>query len=120
MLARGPDGTVGPRKLRNCGISALDLRIPDGFQGPEVLEVGPPVEVGEPGEAQLADPLGRQFAAGALELGRDQLDDRVEVVAPDVALVGGAGKRPRSFAGSKRCRSPLRLRTHSRSATTRS
>jgi len=51
------------------------------------------VEALEPGEAELANPLSRQLAAGALDRRRNAIDEGIEVVAGDRTLVGGARQR---------------------------
>jgi hypothetical protein len=99
MLARAPDGTHALRKLRNCGIVALDPRLSDRLQGPDVLEVGAAVEVREAGEAELDEPLRRELAARSAQLRRDAVDEGIEVVAGDRPLVGCAGERGTELRG---------------------
>src|SRR5690348_2950481 len=63
------------------------------FEGAGELQIGPGVELAQLREAELPDPLGRQFAAGACELRLDPSDDRLDRRRFDGALVRGPQKR---------------------------
>ena len=51
------------------------------------------VELAQPAEAELDDPLRGELAAGPAQLRAHAVDERVEIVAAHRALVGGPGER---------------------------
>src|SRR6266480_1288367 len=94
MLARGPDGTGGGRTPRRCGIVDPGGPRRRRLERPEVLEVGAAVERGQAVEAEQADLVRLELAAGALDLRRDPPGELVEPLARDRSLVRRARKRP--------------------------
>src|SRR5262249_57660904 len=80
MPARSPDGTGRPGRVGNSGEVEV-AAVAGGLEGAEVLEVGAAVALGEPGEAELADPNRVELAADPFRLGGHALDDPIEVVA---------------------------------------
>src|SRR5688500_9443440 len=85
MLARGADGTSRlqtPRSRGNCGVEdAGELQIRAG------------VEIPQAGEAQRADLARPKLPAGLTELRGDAVDELLDLVGADRALVGGAHQR---------------------------
>ena len=91
MLALGADGTGGVGFPGNCGDRG---EVGPGIvrERPRELEVRAAVQFAERSEAELADPLGGELAAGMLHRGLDPPDDPLDLVRRDPPLVGGVQK----------------------------
>ena len=94
MHSCGPPGRNPPTELRKIRVRRR--------QGAEKLQIGAAVELAQPVEAELDDPLRRELAAGRLDCERDLRHERSTSAALTCRLWVERRSAARSFDASKR------------------